>query len=157
MRNEVLSAAARKNIFLSPDALDVILSNSKPLDFVNTVLGALSNNSGFVTRDDVINCISGESTIFESPKTIAPKNKRQTDISIIPGTDVTGGSTCEGKIDGFARYFKNRFYSIKKIIEKRRDFGSAMSIDKAVKLDRESKIIGMDYERKDTKNGHVML
>lgn len=157
MRNEVLSAAARKNIFLSPDALDVILSNSKPLDFVNTVLGALSNNSGFVTRDDVINCISGESTIFESPKTIAPKNKRQTDISIIPGTDVTGESTCEGKIDDFAGYFKNRFYSLKKIIEKRRDFGSAMSIDKAVKLDRESKIIGMVYERKDTKNGHVML
>lgn len=98
MRGEVLSEAARRNIFLSPDALDVILSNSKPMDFVNTVLSALSNNSGFVTKADVMNCISGESTIFESPKTIAPRNKRQPDLSVIQGTDVTGESTCEGKI-----------------------------------------------------------
>lgn len=157
MRGEVLSEAARRNIFLSPDALDVILSNSKPMDFVNTVLSALSNNSGFVTKADVMNCISGESTIFESPKTIAPRNKRQPDLSVIQGTDVTGESTCEGKIEDFAGYFKSRFYTLKKIIEKRRDFGMAMPIDRAITMDRESKIIGMVYEKNETKNGHVVL
>lgn len=157
MRSEVLDAAARRKVFLSPDALEMILSNSDPMSFVNSVLTSLSSNSMFVTKDDVMNAIAGDKPIFECPKTIAPKNKRQTDIEVINGTDVTGDSTCEGKINDFAAYFKSRYNSLKRIIERRRDFGSAMPIAKAIKLGREAKIIGMVYEKKDTKNGHVML
>lgn len=157
MRDEILTAVTRKKVFLSPEALDIIMSNSKPLEFTNTVLNSLSNNSLFVTKKDVIDCLSGEKTIFESPKSINPKNKHQLDISVIPGTDVTGESTTEGKIEDFAQYFKNRFFALKKLIEKRRDFGTAASIDRAKSLNRDTKIIGMIYNKRDTKNGNIIL
>lgn len=111
----------------------------------------------FVDKKDIMDCISGDKVIFESPKTIAPKNKKQTDISVVPGTDVTGDSTCEGKIGDFAAFFKSRYYTLRKLIEKRRDFGTAMPIAKALRLGRETKIIGMVYEKKETKNGHIIL
>lgn len=157
MRSEVLSAAARRNVFLSPDALETILSSGQPVEFINTVLAGLSNDSGFVTKKDIMESLSGDKPVFESPKTFAPKNKRHADLSIVPGTDVTGESMCEGKVEDFVAYFKNRFFALKKMIEKRRDFGVAMSIEKAMGIRRETRIIGMIYERKETKNGHLIM
>jgi DNA polymerase II small subunit len=157
MREEVLSAAARKNVFLSPEALEMVLSNSHPIDFINTVLTKLSENSMFVTKKDVMDAIAGDTVIYAPQKTIKVQNSHKLDISVVPGTDVTGDSTCEGKIEDFANYFRNRYYTLRKIIEKRKDFGSAMPIEKAMRMDRETKIIGIIYEKKDTKNGHVIL
>ena len=54
-QSEILSAAARRNMFLSPDALEIIMSNSDPAAFVNTVLSSLANNPMYVTKDDVLN------------------------------------------------------------------------------------------------------
>ncbi len=157
MKKEVLSEAARRNVFLSPDALEMVLSNTHPMEFINTVLSKLSENSMFLTKQDVMDAIAGDKPIFESPKTFKVNNKRQWDISVIPGTDVTGESTCEGNINDFANYFKSRYYALKRIIEKRRDFGSSMSIEKAMRLDRDTKIVGIIYEKRETKNGHYIL
>ncbi|AIZ57086.1 DNA polymerase II small subunit [Candidatus Methanoplasma termitum] len=157
MRSEVLNAAARKNLFFSPDALEVILSNSDPMAFTNTVLNALSGSSMFIDKKDIMDLVAGDIGIAPERKAIVPHNKRHHDISIVQGTDVTGDSTCEGKITDFATYFKNRFFALKKIIEKRRDFGTSLQISRAMSLGREAKIIGMVYEKKETKNGHTTL
>ncbi|MDR0888051.1 MAG: DNA-directed DNA polymerase II small subunit [Candidatus Methanoplasma sp.] len=157
MKSEILDAATRKKVFLSPDALEMVLSNSDPLCFINTVLSSLSTNSMFVDKSDIMACIVGDKPVFECPKTIAPKNKRALDISVIPGTDVTGDSTCEGKINDFANYFRSRFNALKRILESRRDFGRAMSIESAMDKGRETKIVGIIYEKKETKNGHVTI
>jgi len=157
MKEEVLSTAARKDVFLSPEALEMVLSNSHPLTFINTVLSKLSENSMFLTKQDVMDAIAGDTVIYEPQKTIKPKNKRHWDISVVSGTDVTGESTCEGKINDFATYFRSRYTALKRIIERRRDFGSAMPIERAMRIDRESKIIGIIYEKKETKNGHYIL
>ena len=41
-KTEVLTAAARRNMFLSPEALDMIMSNTDPVGFTNTVLSLVS-------------------------------------------------------------------------------------------------------------------
>ncbi|NLU45594.1 MAG: DNA polymerase II small subunit, partial [Euryarchaeota archaeon] len=76
MKEEVLSTAARKDVFLSPEALEMVLSNSHPLTFINTVLSKLSENSMFLTKQDVMDAIAGDTVIYEPQKTIKPKNKR---------------------------------------------------------------------------------
>ena len=157
MRTEVLDFAARKNIFLCPDALDIILSNSRPIEFATTVLNALSENSMFVTAEDVTDFISGESTMMISPKPITPKNKRQPDLTVIKDTDVTGESVCEGKIEDFARYFKNRFQTLKRMIQSRRDFGRGISIKDLDGMNREIKTIGIVSDISYTKNAHRMI
>lgn len=157
MRSDVLNAAARKNLFFSPDALEMVLSNSDPMTFTNTILASLSENSMFIEKKDVLQFIGGDATIAPERKPIQVKNKKHTDISIVPGTDVTGDSTCEGKINDFVAYFKNRFHTLHRMIERRRDFGTSVSISRAMSLGRETKIIGMVYEKKETKNGHTTI
>lgn len=157
MRSEVLNAAAKKNIFFSPDALDYVLSNPDPISFANTLLATLSENSIFIDKKDVLDFLAGDAAVAPERKPIVPRNKKTCDISIVPGTDITGDSTCEGKITDFAAYFRSRFFALKKIIEKRRDFGTSVPIAKAKTLGRETQIIGMVYEKKETKNGHITL
>lgn len=157
MRSEVLNAAARRNLFFSPDALEMILSNSDPMAFANTLLTTLSESSMFIEKKDIMSFIAGDAAVAPERTPITPKNKKHSDISIVPGTDVTGDSTCEGKIADFATYFKSRFFALKKMIEKRRDFGASVPISRAMTLGRETQIIGMIYEKKETKNGHTTL
>ena len=157
MRPEVLSAAARRDMFLSPDALEIVLSSSDPIPFINNVLDAVSKSSAFVTKADVEAFLSGDKAMCQPLKTVKPPNKHFSDIRIVPDTDITGNSTCEGTLDDFVRYFQSRYSILKKLIERHRDFGSSMSIEKALGLDREVRIIGMVDDVKDTKNGHKIL
>ena len=158
MRREVLDSAARQRMFLSPDALELILCNNSPIDFAATVLSSLSKNAVFVTADDVRNFLTGESTVMESPKPVVPRNKRQLDISVVPETDITGESTCEGVIDDFAKYFKYRYFTLRKLLRERRDFAWAgLGIKDALNLDREIKVVGIVSEISLTKNGHRIM
>lgn len=158
MRDEVLSAAARRDLFLSPEALEIMDSNGYSMEFVNTVLNALANNTIFVTKKDVLDFLNGDSHVMEPLRTEPQKNrKRNNDIKIVPGSDITGNSTCEGTIADFVTYFRNRFAALKKIVSKRRDFGPAVSIERAMMLDRDVNIIGMVYDVRTTRNGHTMI
>ncbi len=157
MKDEILSVAMSKGIFFSPDAMEMILSNDKPMEFVNTVFSHLSKNTLFVSKQDIMDCIAGDKILFESPKEIKPNNKFTSDLTVVKGTDITGESTCEGKVNDFAQYFKARYYTMRRLIEKRNDFGKATSIERARTLDREFRIIGIIYDRSITKNGHTIL
>ena len=157
MRDEILSAATSKGIFFSPDAMEMILSNDRPMEFVNTVFAHLARNMMFVNKQDIMDCIAGDKILHESPKEIKPNNKFTSDLTVVKGTDITGESTCEGKVNDFANYFKARFYVMKRLIEKRNDFGKAMSLERAKTLDREVRVIGMVYDKSTTKNGHTII
>jgi len=159
MKDEILSAAMSRGIFFQPDALEMILSNNQPMEFVNTVFSHLAANVMFVSKQDIMDCIAGDKVLFESPKEIKPNNKFTSDLTVVKGTDITGESTCEGKVNDFAAYFKARFFTMKRMIEKRNDFGKAMTIERAGSMDRdrEVRIIGIVYDKSTTKNGHTML
>ena len=157
MKDEILSAATSRGIFFSPDAMEMILSNNQPMEFVNTVFAHLSSNMMFVSKQDIMDCIAGDKVIFESPKEIKPRNKFTSDLTVVKGTDITGESTCEGKVNDFAQYFRARFFTMKRLLEKRTDFGRAMPIIKAKTVNREVRIVGIVFEKSTTKNGHTIL
>ncbi len=157
MKAEVLSEAAKRKILLSPDAMEMILSNNDPMAFTSTVFAHLSKDVVFVSKKDIMDCIAGDKVLFESKKEVKPQNRPTSDFHVIRGTDVTGESTCEGKINDFAAYFQSRYRAIRKIIERRRDFGFCTSIKKAKESRMECRIVGMVYDKSTTKNGHTML
>ncbi|MGI6471870.1 MAG: DNA-directed DNA polymerase II small subunit [Candidatus Methanomethylophilaceae archaeon] len=157
MRSDVLDIATRLGVLLSPDALEYILTSSDPISFTNTTLSALASDKMFIARKDLEDCLQGDAPIFKSTVTESRKNKRHTDIEIVEGTDITGNSTCEGEITDFANYFKSRFDILSRVIARRSDFGVGIPIERAMKLDRDVRIIGMIYEVNTTKNGHKIL
>ena len=157
MRAEVLSLAAKHNIFFSPDALEMVLSNNDPLEFTNTVFSKLAENAMFVNKQDIMDAIAGDKVLFESKKEIKPHNTFTPDLSVIKGTDVTGESRSVGKINDFAAYFKSRYEMERRLLLRRPDFGGCADIVKAMTLDRPVNIIGIIYEKNTTKSGHTML
>ncbi|MCL1904686.1 MAG: DNA-directed DNA polymerase II small subunit [Methanomassiliicoccaceae archaeon] len=160
MRTEVLRIAAERNMFLSPEALEIILSNTEPLSFTGSVISMMSKNSMLVGKDDVLGVLSG-GLPERVTAPVAPRNKKQYDISVVPGSDVTGESTCEGKVEDFHRYFASRYNSIRDIL--RRHMGAALTVEKLLSMskrmdvNREVQMIGMVTESSITKNGHRML
>ena len=157
MRSEVLREMSERGLFLSPDALEYVLSETDPLSFVRTVLSALASDKIFVNRKDLEACMVGDVPVFESPKTVPAKNKKTGDIKIIDGTDVTGNSTCEGAITDFTAYFRSRYDILSRIISRRGDFGVSVPIEKAMTLNRDVSVIGIIYEVNVTKNGHTII
>lgn len=157
MRSEVLREMSEKGFFLSPDALEYVLSETDPLSFVRTVLSGLSSDKMFLSRKDLEACAVGDAPVFESPKTVPAKNKKTGDVKIINGTDVTGNSTCEGDITDFTAYFRSRYDILSRIISKRGDFGMSVPIEKAMTLNRDVSVIGIIYETNVTKNGHTII
>lgn len=158
-KDELLTAAARRNLFLSPDALEMIESNGYPTEFVMTMLTALSKNAVFATKKDVEDFLNGDKGIMQPEKVIKPRIKRDPDLQIVPGSDITGNSTCEGTIEDFANYFRSRYNLLEKIISKRADFGPHIAIDRLRDFrNRDSiRIVGMVFEKRVTRNGHIIL
>jgi len=154
MRTDVLRTAAERNMFLSADALEPIPSNPEPMAFMSNVLAAVAKNTLVIRRDDVLGLLSDDLTITETEPVVI-RNKRQSDISVIAGTDITGQSMCEGTVSDFTSYFVSRYNSVRDII--RRNMGAVLSIKDAKEMDREVRIIGMVSGTSVSKNGHRTL
>ena len=157
IKDDVIAVCANGQKFLAPEVLEYILSNDKPVELINTVMKHTIKEKIFISKQDVIDAITGDAHT-KPLKTIIPRNKYDSDITIIKNTDVTGNSTSTGRVEDFATYIKNRYVNLARIIESHNSFGRAMSIENSKKFDREDiRIIGIVYSSKTTKNGHIML
>lgn len=157
MRAEVMSEAAKRKFLLSKDAMELLLSNNHPVEFANTVFAHLAGHKAIVTRQDLMDAITGDKVLFESMKDVKPHNSFTPDIHVIKDSDVTGESTCEGKIENFAQYFRNRYFSLRRIIESRSDFNGATSIGNLRHDAKEVRVVGLVDEVSETKNGHIRI
>lgn len=72
-------------------------------------------------------------------------------------SDITGNSTCEANIDNFARYFKDRYVTLRRIIRQWQRMRLSITIEKARNKEGEVRIIGMVNEVAQTKNGHTTM
>lgn len=157
-REEVIAICANGQKFLAPEALEYILSNDQPVEFINTVLKHTVKEKVFLSKQDIIDSLVGD-TDSQPLKTIIPKNKFTPDISIIPNTDITGNSTSTGKPADFAKYIKSRYVNLSRIIEGHNSFGKSVSIEASKKYPEKTdvRIIGIVFSSKTTKNGHIMI
>jgi DNA polymerase II small subunit len=70
-------------------------------------------------------------------------------------SDVSGVSTCDGSIDNFTQYFRDRFRIIRRIIKGNVEMGLPSKITGIQPADKEAKVIGMVMDVNKTKNGHI--
>jgi len=90
-----------------------------------------------------------------------PKASAASDLSERDGPefhvimDITGSSTCDGSIDNFTNYFRDRFRILRRIIKSHVEMSGPVQIKKVRYLDRDAKIIGMVVDVQKTKNGHL--
>ena len=156
MRDQVLETLASEGILLDPQAVEFAMAQEDPLVFVHKALQAMPQQPLVISLQDLRDsfCATPESPACP-PQPPPPQAETKSGIRVVK--DITGNSTCEGDIIDFARYFNDRFQTIKRILVKRRELLGCVPISKALKLDREVHLVGIVNDVRTTKNGHKML
>ncbi len=174
MRENVLKILLDHGTLVEPDAADFILKQRDPLDFIRRFLETRENLPLILTVGDLR---PAESVMrFAEPEAPAPTGKEpHTQERIVtetkagpeqpakaapePGfniiSDVTGTSTCDGSIENFTQYFRDRFRVLRRIIRSHAEMGASVKISALDPMDKESSVIGMVMDVSKTKNGHI--
>jgi len=143
-------------VLLDPEAVEFAMAQEEPLTFVRQALKVMPQQPLVISLQDLRDayCSAPESPSCPPQPAPLPAAKKG-GVKVIK--DITGNSTCEGNIIDFARYFNDRFQTIKRILVKRRELIGCVPISRALKLDREVHIVGIVNDVRTTKNGHKML
>ncbi len=181
MKEKILKVLLDHGTLIEPDAANFILQQKDPLAFIKDYLAGRENLPLVLTLSDLrgvsVMDFSDEpppgSKAEEAPQKQLESmtdNQDQTDsaseqLQSLPQSDdsdmfqiisdITGNSTCDGSVENFTEYFRDRFKSIRRIIRSNVEMGGPMKISQSRFMDRESKIIGMVMDVSKTKNGHV--
>jgi len=142
---------------LAPEALEFVLAHKDPIAYVRAAVAGMPQQPLVITMQDLRDTYCQEPIGSSCPPSPPPRPElgRKRGVKILK--DITGNSTCEGNIIDFARYFNDRFQTIKKMLARRRELVGCVPIPKALTLDREVRCIGIVNDVRSTKNGHKML
>ncbi|MBC7108349.1 MAG: DNA-directed DNA polymerase II small subunit [Methanomassiliicoccales archaeon] len=169
MREHVLEVLASNGILLEPGALEIVMSKDDPIAFVQSAISFMKQHPLIVTAADLAEYVKDHSAAetlgvanalpdnheFRTSVNQQSNARKINDVKILK--DITGNSTCEGNISDFARYFLDRFNAIKRMLAHRRELAGSLPISKALKLERDVRIIAMVNEIRVTKTGHKIL
>lgn len=180
MREQLFAYLSHKGTLLEPDALSYLLEQRDPVARLERLLSSLPSTPLVVTLRDVLRAEEVARSLAEEvrtarnasmfapallpPRVTMPVSFRRTgdraeddapDVKIL--RDITGRSTCEGTIEDFARYFRNRFEALARMVRSRREMAGAQDIAKARRSTREVRFIGIVSDVRTTRNGHRIL
>lgn len=183
MREELLAFVSKRGTLLEPAAVEYLLTQQDPVAPVDRFLASCGEVPFVVTLQDVVTAAdlgrsaAGRARPVPIPPVPPPTPTVVAAVSRGPSAsfrrqgepaadhapeikvlrDITGRSTCEGTLEDFTRYFRNRFQTLSRMLRSRRELGGAQEISKARRSTREVRFIGMVSDVRDTKNGHRIL
>jgi DNA polymerase II small subunit len=187
MRDEVLNFLTKYGTLIQPDAVDYIMGKSEPIRFVESVLDNMKETPFMltvehlqkvdgITKDAVaqvtkreqikptVNFVPDEKPLddFGVVEVLSPQDKTNCvdrvhphDLNLI--SDITGNSTCEGKIGDFKLYFNDRLKTLRRYIREKREMVGFIPISKVAKAETTFKVIGMVSEIRRTQKGNKII
>ncbi len=168
---------------IEPEAVEYITSRKDPVGFVKKFLEGRSETPLVLTLADVrtVGSVLDYDGML-SADCVEPPGSNDTNESVQeypehlpskkgppPGEsaaafaqvkilmDITGNSTCDGSIENFTRYFRDRFRVLRRMIKSRMEMSGTIKITRARLVDRDVKVIGMVSDVGLTKNGHISI
>ncbi len=185
MRERLLALVSKRGTLLEPAAVDYLLTQEDPVAPLDLFLASCRDVPFVITLQDIVHAAeigrNAGSRMVSPPASPRPvlavpaavvaapslpaaasfrrQGERASDhapeVTIL--RDITGRSTCEGTLEDFTRYFRNRFETIGHLLRGRREFGGAQDISRARRSTREVRFIGMISSVRPTKGGHRIL
>ncbi|MFO7618842.1 MAG: DNA-directed DNA polymerase II small subunit [Thermoplasmata archaeon] len=179
MREKVLKVLLDHGTLVEPDAANFILSQKDPVAFIRGYLESRKNLPLVLKLQDIRGTESVLSFSDDAPEPSATPKAQEMQVTFagmdgesgekqrlrpVPASasgelqiisDVTGASTCDGSIENFTQFFRDRFRIIRRIIKSHVEMSTPMKIAQTRFMDRDAKIIGMVVDVNKTKNGHL--
>lgn len=172
MKRKILKMFADEGILVDPEAAEALAAAPDALACAEAILGDTEHRPLLLTKADVERSITSltvarASTITRAEPEQMPirpnpdANLQPSGDEILPGVrklkDITGNSTCVGNVIDFAKLFNDRYTTIKKILQKRRELSGLVSISRARKIQKDVKFVCIVNDAQTTKNGHTIL
>ena len=153
----MLKLASSRGVLLEPDALKELSVRTDGFAVLRSYLDSVDIPPLVVTAGMILPASAGdgETATQEVPKNVGRISSVQEAPRVI--RDITGNSTTTGNVKDFAKYFSDRFRSIKRILLKRKDMSGAIPISKALHVNRDARVIGIVNTVHQTRNGHRIL
>jgi len=163
MKKQILKLFTQKGILVDPDALDALVTAQDSMNCVNNILQD-PERPLVLTKADVENYLTcqpvpgarGSRTAAAPAVPVSePQRSRPGEVRVLK--DITGDSTCVGNVIDFAKLFNDRYMTIRRILQKRRELSGLVTIAKAKKVQRDVRFVGIVNDVRATKNGHTLI
>jgi len=170
MRGRILALFAGRGTLVQPEALELLLSQPDPEGLAGRVLASLPKEKLILSAMDVRAVLGGpapagggaagagapatEPRPAEGPSCAPEAAPRGVRVL----KDVTGGSTCEGRIEDFVGYFNDRLARLRRILRGRRELAGAVPVGslRSRRHEREVRTVGMVSDVRRTQNGRTI-
>ena len=166
----VAELARRRDLLMEPAAADAVaaLDDEEARNLLDdAITKALEENAFVVTEELVKQLIDERSMELKSSQPVAvkvegyepPAKSLNTRLKFHEDHDVSDNSRCTGSLQDFISFFRNRFDRQKRLLRNLHTNLSVLGVREAKRLaERErARIIGMVAEKRETKNGHVLV
>ncbi|MFH1200044.1 MAG: metallophosphoesterase [Candidatus Micrarchaeota archaeon] len=165
-RAQLVERLAQRGVIMAPAALEALAGEESALEYIDEIAGSCKEFvvsektvAGFLEGKGLVNKVvqveAGEASGFDPP---AKHVESMLELSI-KDSDVTGKSKCGGNVEDFVRHFRNRFERQRDALRGMRtdSFGTFSIRDAKEQVNKEFRVIAMVYDKKVTKNGHLLI
>ncbi|UCE92036.1 MAG: DNA-directed DNA polymerase II small subunit [Methanobacteriota archaeon] len=169
MKKRILGRLGEVGILLEPKAIDALMRLPDADECVDRMVEDPGNRALILTEEDIVgyarrddDIIRGADDVLPGVEGAADKAAEQGAGRLKPGTvkvikDITGNSTCVGNVIDFAKLFKDRYLTLRKMLSKRRELAGQLPIARVKKLERDLRFVGIVNDSHTTKNGHTII
>ncbi|MDX1534096.1 MAG: DNA-directed DNA polymerase II small subunit [Thermoplasmata archaeon] len=169
MQEDLLSLAMESGVLLDPELADYLAGHERPVDSLLAILASINPRPLVLTLEEVqaVNPVPPVPAEVSAPpvprmgsrvrRDPAGTRREDHDADVVVLQDITGRSTCTGEMKDFARYFDHRYKALSGLLRSRRELVGAVSIDRALKMTREVRLIGIVQSVKRTRTGNYLL
>ncbi|MDH3364590.1 MAG: DNA-directed DNA polymerase II small subunit [Thermoplasmata archaeon] len=169
MKKSFLNTFGEKGILLDPSAIEILMGLRDAEECAERIIKDSGNRPLVLTKEDIARyaCADPASVENSARRGHDRDTARTTSVgaSRLPAPtrgvkvlkDITGNSTCVGNVIDFAKLFKDRYSTLKKMLSKRRELAGLMPIARARKLERDLRFAGIVNDSRSTKNGHTLI
>jgi DNA polymerase II small subunit len=167
-RQAIVDSFAKADLLVEPAALDAIQALADAPAVVDRCVSHARNaNAVVVTARAVAEAVEAREAeqkaavveVHAPPSYRPPARDLPAQLRLREDKDVTSKSRCTGAIDDFVQYFRDRYRRQASILKGRVSENGVTTVSavKAFTRGRNARVIGMVRDKRETKNGHVML
>ena len=158
LKREIVNLFQKEGMLIQPDAVEFLISRGKGIEFCKKFIKELDTKPLIVSVDFLKKFVKEErieEKIKPIERKVAPVVKIDEDgFEIL--RDITGNSTCEGRLEDFVLLFKDRFEKLSKMLRKRQEMRNAVPIKKVWRSEDEIATIGLVKDVRNAKNGLIV-
>ncbi|MEM4347886.1 MAG: DNA-directed DNA polymerase II small subunit [Candidatus Altiarchaeota archaeon] len=162
----IIEKFAKNNLILTTHAFNAIIKNGIDIDLI--IERAISERQWLITQEFIEEFVIKEEKVkgeIEKQKVevIRPSKKIfseeiSSELKISNKKEISGNSTCSGKIEDFLEYFNQKYNNLASVIRERPNMAGTIQIKNLKKYPNENlSLIVMVREKRESKKGYKFL